>query len=363
MIQFHGRVPIAVHPLFFLMASAIGWLNSSSLAGTLIWIAIIFFSVLIHEYGHAFTALFFGQRAEIHLVAFGGVTFRQGADLSPWKQFLIILNGPLASLLLAASALFLHSITEQGTLLNQVLFLTMIANFFWTALNLLPVQPLDGGKLFTILLERLFGFRGLKASFLLAASVAAAIAAYSLYHGYLFIGSIFFLFMYESARSFWAVRSLTASDRDEVFQKQLERAKKDLDLGQIAEAKKELGVLIQQSEKGVLNRTAKEVLGRIIASEGDLETAYSMLMPIEDSLSKETVVVLHDITLKLKNWQAAILLGEKLYALQPSAELALQNAKAHAFLSQTKAARGWLMRARQDGLPNFEKISSEPPFN
>lgn len=344
------------------MAAAIGWLNAGTLQGTAVWMAIVFLSVLVHEYGHALTALFFGQRAAVHLVVFGGFTVREGGSLSPWKQFILVLNGPLASVSLALFSGFLYTRMENETLLSEVLFITMIANFFWAALNLLPVQPLDGGKLMTILLERLFGFRGLKASFFIAALFALIISLYAFYRGSLFIGSIFFLFMYESARSFWAVRDLTASDHDTVFQKQLERAKENLDKGHVAEAKAELESLIEQSGRGILHTTAKEVLGRIIASEGDLQTAFDLLSPIQDALSAESLAILHEVTMQLSNWSVAASLGKKLYRLRPSAKLALQNATAEAHLKHIEPMMGWLMRARQEGALHLDTILNEAPF-
>ena len=75
-------IPVRVSPLFFLTAALIGFLWSNTLMGTLIWMMIIFVSVLVHEYGHALTAKAFGQSPRIELVAFGGLTIPQGKRLS-----------------------------------------------------------------------------------------------------------------------------------------------------------------------------------------------------------------------------------------------------------------------------------------
>ena len=67
--------------------------------GTLIWVGIIFFSVVIHEFGHALTAVFFKQTARIQLIAFGGVTMFEGPKLKFWQQFIITFrkHHPLAA--------------------------------------------------------------------------------------------------------------------------------------------------------------------------------------------------------------------------------------------------------------------------
>ncbi len=69
----------------------IGYWIGQSFLGMLIWVAIIFISVLFHEMGHALTAACFGQSPQIELVALGGITHyngREGQKLSFSKQFL-----------------------------------------------------------------------------------------------------------------------------------------------------------------------------------------------------------------------------------------------------------------------------------
>src|SRR3972149_11388238 len=95
MIRIPGKIPIIIHPTFFIIAALIGYINSFSLIGTLIWIGIILVSVIIHEFGHALTALIFGQKPRIELVALGGLTYHEGGGLPYWKQFIIVFDGPL----------------------------------------------------------------------------------------------------------------------------------------------------------------------------------------------------------------------------------------------------------------------------
>ncbi len=81
MIQFSLGIPIAIHPFFWLFSALIGWMMSGTLVGALIWMGIIFFSVLIHEFGHALTATLFKQKARIQFIAMGGVTSFEGPKL------------------------------------------------------------------------------------------------------------------------------------------------------------------------------------------------------------------------------------------------------------------------------------------
>ena len=128
-----------------------------------IWTLVIVVSVLVHEFGHALTAIAFGQKAHIDLVAFGGLTHRHGPHLKLSQEFLIVLNGPLAGFALAIACYFLAGmIGERSPVLYAIFEIGYIANIFWTVLNLLPIQPLDGGHLLRIVFEGMFGLRGVK---------------------------------------------------------------------------------------------------------------------------------------------------------------------------------------------------------
>ena len=52
MLKISGPIPIAIYPFFWILAAAIGWLNTFNFPGTLIWMVIIVGSVLVHEFGH-----------------------------------------------------------------------------------------------------------------------------------------------------------------------------------------------------------------------------------------------------------------------------------------------------------------------
>lgn len=106
----------------------------------------LFGSILVHELGHATVARRFGAFVRgIVLHGFGGMTYHEGR-LSPGRQFLVVLAGPAASLLLGALAVVPWVVIPAGPaaeIAGKIVFL----NFFWGAFNLLPMYPLDGGQL------------------------------------------------------------------------------------------------------------------------------------------------------------------------------------------------------------------------
>ena len=64
-------IPVVVRPSFLLIAAIIGFSWASQPSRALIWIGVIFVSILIHELGHALTARGFGSEVAIELNAVG----------------------------------------------------------------------------------------------------------------------------------------------------------------------------------------------------------------------------------------------------------------------------------------------------
>src|SRR5712692_9344224 len=77
-----GAFPVSVYPSFLIAAALLGYVWMDAWQTLLIWIGVVFVSVLVHELGHAVVALAFGGRPEIRLEGFGGVTFPR----SPWTE-------------------------------------------------------------------------------------------------------------------------------------------------------------------------------------------------------------------------------------------------------------------------------------
>src|SRR5262245_42811358 len=107
MITISGKIPIRIHPIFWVLVVLIAWINTYNPFEILIWAVAIVFSLLIHEYGHALTATFFGQNASIDLMGFGGMTQHDGRKLPWWQDFMVVFNGPLAGFTLYLIAAFL----------------------------------------------------------------------------------------------------------------------------------------------------------------------------------------------------------------------------------------------------------------
>lgn len=370
MIEIPGPIPLSIHPFFWLFAGMIGWINSGTFMGALIWVGIIFVSVLIHEYGHALTAIAFKQKTRIQLVALGGVTIFEGPKLKFWQQFLITFNGPLFGFLLFLLATFLLQYSWPE-LAFKILKATQVANLFWTIVNLLPVLPLDGGQLLRILLEASFGVKGFKASLLVGAILAALLSLYFFLIQAFFIGAFFFLFAYQSFETWRKSRFATLEDRDEGIKERMIAAEKAMEEGRPSEARRILEEVRQKAKGGLFLFAAIQYLAFLDVKEGKRKEAYDLLLPVKDQLSEDALCILHELAAEQKNYRLVMELSVECYQRMQTPKVALDNARAFAYENQAKPAGGWLQTAWQFGgldlatllqEEEFQRLKDDPEF-
>lgn len=362
MIEIPGPIPIAIHPLFWVMVFFIGWINGGTLSLTLIWAAIIFVSVLIHEFGHALTAVCFRQKARIQLIALGGVTMFEGPKIAFWKQFLITLNGPLFGFGLFLLATLLLPFSQGLPLFGKILKMTQMANLFWTIINLLPVLPLDGGQLMRITLEGLFGVKGFKASLIIGGIIALLFACYFFIMQAFLAGAFFFLFAFLSFDMWRQSRYATKPDRDDTNKQILVQGENALQEEDTAKARQFFEEVMEKAPGGMLGNTAAQYLALINAKEGKKEEAYNLLLPIKDQLAEDTIGLLHELAFDNKNYRLVIELSAQAFQIRNDQATALRNAKAYAFEGKGRAAGGWLQAAWQFGGLDIREVLQEEEF-
>lgn len=146
-------IPVRVTPWFWLLGVLLGydWTRGPNQPMLLlVWLGVMFLSVLVHEAGHAVFAALFGYPPSIILHQFGGHTFFQPTHgYSTARSILITAAGPAfgGALALAAFVAQLVSGDNASPLLASALLMLVTINVFWTVLNLMPVLPMDGGQI------------------------------------------------------------------------------------------------------------------------------------------------------------------------------------------------------------------------
>src|SRR5690625_771226 len=130
----------------------------SFLTGTFVQLFTILLIVLLHELGHFMAAKRFHWHVnDITLWVFGGVmqTDEHGIK-NIFEEAIVTLAGPFQHLLIYAAIQFLLSVNIMPASFLQ-LALEYNTIIFW--FNLLPIWPLDGGKLLFLCLSAIFPYR------------------------------------------------------------------------------------------------------------------------------------------------------------------------------------------------------------
>lgn len=364
MITIPGRIPITIQPLFWLMALLIGYTSTYTLTGTLLSVVVILYSVLFHEFGHALVACVFGQKTRIELAIFGGFTYRQGRKLKLWEEFLVVLNGPFFGILLfsgAYLALGIWNITNPSLLF--VLKFTALVNLFWTIVNLVPLLPLDGGHLLSIVLQGIFGFKGIRYAIFVGLFVGSIMTIVFIMLGQYIAGALFMILTFESFRSLRTIKLLTENDRQPELQQIAAEAQEDLKKGDIPSSVKKWEKVRESVDSGILFITATEQLANIEKGKQHYQEAFHLLLPIEKSLSQESIPLFHFLSFKNRDYARVIKLAKEAYQLDPSYQTALYNALAYGVKGEAEPSVGWLECAVRQGLPKLEEVITRTEFD
>ena len=181
-------IRLAVHFTFLLLvgyAAWAGWTENPGdpwmgLALDLVLIVLLFTCIVLHELGHSLTARRYGIGvSRILLLPIGGMAEFDSIPRQPRREFLISLAGPAVNFsIVLVLLLFLpwpenwggdsveFSVRGLGDLLLRI-------NLIMGGFNLLPVFPMDGGRIFRALLATRFSY--VKATFW-AATVGKVLA-------------------------------------------------------------------------------------------------------------------------------------------------------------------------------------------
>lgn len=178
--------PVRVHPMFWAMSAVLGWpltQEESGLGYLVLWVWCVFVSILLHEFGHVFVGRLFGTHGYIVLYSFGGLAVGSSEVPRRWQRVAVYFAGPLVQLLLAAAVWwgFLPWVLPSFPRAWDKSVLAVVAmlleiNVFWAVLNLLPIWPLDGGRIAREVTEAALGRRGPAVAFGISLVVAALLA-------------------------------------------------------------------------------------------------------------------------------------------------------------------------------------------
>ena len=205
-------IRLAVHFSFLLLLAYVawgGWMDAgwAGVAWSVAFITLLFTCVVLHELGHSFTAMHFGVGVRrILLMPIGGMAEFDAIPRQPSRELLITLAGPAVNFAIAAVLWVLVGLPADWRLFGfsdypdtavGLFQLLLHWNLVMGLFNLLPVFPMDGGRILRALLATRLPY--LRATFWAAslgkvlALIAGLIAAFVFHH---YLTAFLFAFIY-----------------------------------------------------------------------------------------------------------------------------------------------------------------------
>lgn len=159
--QFKGPfgVPVQIDSSFsmlFIMLVVLG--GGSDILWSLTFFAMLTVSIFLHELGHAWGNLVQGQPVRRIVMHGGGGFCERMKSCAPREEELIVAMGPIVNLVLWAASGLTAEFVIPSSSRTAIVYAEYFGhlNLMLAIFNLIPVHPLDGGKLFQLGLMRIF---------------------------------------------------------------------------------------------------------------------------------------------------------------------------------------------------------------
>ena len=298
--RFFG-VPVVVNLWFFAITILLNANALSSPPKLIVWIAVVFGGVLMHEMGHAVAIRMAGRSPEIELRGTGGMTRWRESELGPMRpvvQLGVSLAGPFTGLSIAAIMAGILQLTHSwpelspdhgaSTPLAKAFVEDMLfVNAGWSALNLLPIIPLDGGNALASLIDIFAHNRGRVVALAVSVLVGAAAALAAFNFGMPWAGMIVAMMTIDSVRALpfeWK----NGVDRD-LFPL-LIRARATVARGELDAADLAAHELLSRAKTSAVLSEARHVVAWVAFRRGDVETAARELDLLDPNEPRDSLL-------------------------------------------------------------------------
>lgn len=152
--------------------------------------------IVLHEYGHCLMAQKMGWNVyDVTIYPIGGIARMSFKHTNPTEEILVIAAGPAVNFVLAvlfAICLLTTYVIDSQAFVPMFIFVMMfILNIFIVVFNMLPIFPMDGGRILRALLT--FKMGHLEATRLAVRTgqiLGVVFVVLSLYYGFYFTGII-----------------------------------------------------------------------------------------------------------------------------------------------------------------------------
>lgn len=372
-----GRVTVRTQPMFWAVAALIGWsFGDGTAVGFVLGAAAVAVSVAFHESGHAAACLAFGSGADITLGGLGGwTTPRDPSRLHGWRRIVLDLAGCGAGLLLAAAA---FAFLAAAALLRSPLPRTVASgagalvevNLLFTLFNLLPIAPMDGGRVVEHLLRPRFGVNGLRATRAFGLLVGGGAALWFLAGGNAYTAFLCGAMAAGEARMLQRSLRSTPADEDAELQARYRDAVERWERGEREAAVEAMSAVRLRAEAGLLHAAATLQLAVCLhALERDAEALELFKASRESDMTPAARRAYADAARRRGEHGLALRLARMNFHDAPGAETAAAAAVSAAALGDAREAVHWLRAAVRHGLPNaavrgaeFDRVRQDAGF-
>jgi Zn-dependent protease len=210
-----GGTTVRLHPTFFLLLlwiAAVYWIRGGPAVaiGGVVFIALLFVCVLLHEFGHVWVARMYGiHTRDITLLPIGGVAAMERMPEKPGQEIAVALAGPAVNLIIAFALVMLLGDGIDPTDVARLeephaslMARVAAANLALFVFNLVPAFPMDGGRVLRALLTLKLGFRrATQVAAWIGQGLAIAFGFVGLFGNPLLILIAIFIFMAASAEA------------------------------------------------------------------------------------------------------------------------------------------------------------------
>lgn len=316
-----GRIPVRIHGSFLITTLLLSTVGGASFANALIWLAVVFFSVIMHELGHAVAGRLFGLEPQIDLHGMGGTTsWVRGRKLSSLQSIVVSLAGPFLGIALGVGFFAFGTIRGWDSftpLAKLALYNLVWVNGFWGALNLLPMLPLDGGNVMAVLANVLTKGNGERPARIISIVIALAAAPLAFKYNLIWAGALSLLFAF---RNFQALRAVATVQEEVGLVETLTQAQTALDAQDGREAIRLAEAAYADARSPQVRFEALRILayGRVL--EGHWGPLMSMLERTGRELGPQELERLQSAALELGRPDEAARIGALLSAFQAESE-------------------------------------------
>jgi Zn-dependent protease/CBS domain-containing protein len=163
-------IPVFIHWSFWLLFFFVAYISTSfsSIAFNSVYVLALFVCVVMHEFGHALSARFYGvSTQDITILPIGGVARLDKMPEKPLQEFVVAIAGPAVNVVIALvlglivygsfsfqlGAAEIRAVVADGETPINMLFTLLISNIGLVVFNMIPAFPMDGGRVFRALLS------------------------------------------------------------------------------------------------------------------------------------------------------------------------------------------------------------------